>query len=59
MADGEEALAPREREVLTHRFGLNGEAPKRQAAIARDLEISREAVRQSQNRALKRLRLIP
>jgi RNA polymerase primary sigma factor len=50
------ALGSRDRQVVSLRFGLNGEEPWSLDAIGRRLSLSREGVRQSQARALRILR---
>jgi RNA polymerase primary sigma factor len=49
-------LAPREREILRMRFGLDGAGAQTLKQIADKLGISRERVRQIEKRALRRLR---
>jgi RNA polymerase sigma factor (sigma-70 family) len=49
-------LDERSRAVLIARFGLDGEPPQTLAEIARTWNLSREGVRQMQQRALARLR---
>ncbi|MEZ6143383.1 MAG: RNA polymerase sigma factor RpoD/SigA [Zavarzinella sp.] len=51
-----ENLRPRERKVLDMRFGLNGQGSKSLRQIGHELRISKERVRQIQNRALEKLR---
>ena len=51
-----EVLAPRDRRVLTLYFGLEGNRPMTLQEIARELNVTRERVRQLRDRALKRLR---
>jgi RNA polymerase primary sigma factor len=51
-----EVLPPRERTVLIHRYGLNGEEPKTLSEIGNMLGISKERTRQIEIRALKRIR---
>ncbi len=51
-----ETLPPRERTVIIHRYGLNGEEPKTLEEIGKMLNISRERVRQIEIKALKRIR---
>ena len=51
-----DALAPREREILRLRFGLDGEAPRPLAEVAASLRFSRDRVRRIEERALARLR---
>jgi RNA polymerase primary sigma factor len=50
------ALGSRDRQVVSLRFGLNGEEPWSLDAIGRRPGLSREGVRQSQARALRILR---
>ncbi len=49
-------LSERERDVLIHRFGLNGEEPKTLQKIGEILGLSRERVRQIEKSALDKLR---
>ncbi len=49
-------LDDREKEIIKHRFGLEGEEPKTLNEVGEMLGISRERVRQLENRALKKLR---
>jgi RNA polymerase primary sigma factor len=49
-------LDPRERLILKLRFGLGGEPPRTLVHISHVLGVSKERVRQLQDRALKRLR---
>ncbi len=49
-------LSDREREVLIHRFGLNGEEPKTLQEIGKLLKLSRERVRQIEKNALEKIR---
>ncbi len=51
-----EGLRPRERKVLDMRFGLNGNGSLSLRQIGHELRISKERVRQIQNRALDKLR---
>ena len=50
------SLSEREREVVRRRFGLDGLETETLAEIGREMGISRERVRQIQERALQRLR---
>lgn len=50
-----DVLPMRERQVLTWRFGLEGEPPKTLEGIGRRLGLSRERVRQIENQAIRRL----
>lgn len=49
-------LGEREREILTRRFGLDGKAEETLGEVGKRLGVSRERVRQLQERALGRLR---
>src|SRR5207248_6795168 len=49
-------LTPREQEVLTLRFGLNGSEPHTLEAVGRELHITRERARQLELQALEKLR---
>lgn len=49
-------LSPRELEVLRRRFGFNDGEPQTLSAVADDLGVSRERVRQIEQRALRKLR---
>ena len=49
-------LSERERDVLIHRFGLNGEDPKTLQEIGKLLNLSRERVRQIEKSALEKIR---
>ncbi len=49
-------LNERERKVLIHRFGLNGEEPKTLQEIGKILNLSRERVRQIEKNALEKIR---
>ncbi|MBX0311876.1 MAG: RNA polymerase sigma factor RpoD/SigA [Sulfurihydrogenibium sp.] len=53
-----DVLSPRERTILIHRFGLNGEEPKTLTEVGEIVGLSRERVRQIENRILKKLRKI-
>jgi RNA polymerase primary sigma factor len=52
------ALDPREAEILTHRFGLNGESPLTLEEVGERFKLTRERVRQLQQSALMQLRRI-
>ncbi|MDP4591859.1 MAG: sigma-70 family RNA polymerase sigma factor [Opitutales bacterium] len=52
------ALEPREAEILTHRFGLNGESPLTLEEVGERFKLTRERVRQLQQSALMQLRRI-
>ncbi len=49
-------LDPREAEILTLRFGLDGNRPKTLEVVGRRFKVTRERVRQIQNIALHKLR---
>jgi RNA polymerase primary sigma factor len=49
-------LEPREAEILTLRFGLDGNRPKTLEDVGRKFRVTRERVRQIQNIALHKLR---
>jgi len=49
-------LSDREIQILTRRFGLNGEEPQTLSEIAVTMGVTRERIRQLQNQALNRLR---
>ncbi len=51
-------LDEREKAIIEHRFGLNGEEPKTLTEVGEILGISRERVRQIEQRALKKLRTV-
>ena len=52
------ALEPREAEILTRRFGLNGESPLTLEEVGERFKLTRERVRQLQQSALMQLRRI-
>ncbi len=52
-------LDDRERRVLELRFGLDGHQPQTLEEIGDELGLTRERIRQVQNRALSRLRALP
>jgi len=52
-------LDPRERRVLTMRFGLDGGDPESQVETARKLQARRSEVRRLEEYALRKLRLAP
>jgi RNA polymerase nonessential primary-like sigma factor len=56
LADWLGRLAPRQREVVARRYGLDGHAIQSLAEVATALGVSRERVRQIQQEALVRLR---
>ncbi|MBZ5592785.1 MAG: sigma-70 family RNA polymerase sigma factor [Acidobacteriia bacterium] len=49
-------LSPRERSVLRRRFGLDGSRPETLERISRTFDITRERIRQIEEKALKKLR---
>jgi len=51
-----EALNPRQKEVMTRRYGLDGDRPETLQEIATRLNLTRERIRQIEVRALARLR---
>ena len=53
-----EELDPREAEILTMRFGLDGGKPKTLEEVGRKFKVTRERVRQIQNIALTKLRRV-
>jgi RNA polymerase primary sigma factor len=53
------ALPRREREVIEMRFGLTGGRPRTLEEVGRAFSITRERVRQIENRTLKKLQTLP
>jgi RNA polymerase primary sigma factor len=53
------ALPRREREVIQLRFGLTGGRPRTLEEVGRAFSITRERVRQIENRTLKKLQALP
>ena len=51
-------LEPREAQVLTLRFGLDGSKPKTLEEVGEKFKVTRERIRQVQNIALTKLRRI-
>ena len=51
-----EVLDPRERKIISQRFGLDGGKPKTLEDVGKDFRITRERIRQLQNIALAKLR---
>lgn len=49
-------LPPKEKEILKLRFGLNGEEPLTLEAIGNRYNLTRERIRQIENKALKKIR---
>ncbi len=52
------SLRPREQEVLSLRFGLGGKSRLSLSQVGKVLEVSKERVRQIQDRALEKLRVL-
>ena len=50
-------LAPREAEILTLRFGIDGRGSRTLEIIGRKFKVTRERIRQIQDSALTKLRL--
>lgn len=50
------ALSPREAQILRDRFGLNGDRSKSLEEVGRDHELTKERIRQIEQRALRKLR---
>ena len=53
-----EGLEPRERQILKMRFGLDGEKPKTLEEVSHEVGRTRERIRQIQNLALAKLKLL-
>src|SRR6266513_5679906 len=51
-----EVLDPREKQIISQRFGLDGGKPKTLEDVGKDFGITRERIRQLQNDALAKLR---
>jgi len=51
-----EMLDPREKKIISQRFGLDGGEPKTLEDVGKDFGITRERIRQLQNIALAKLR---
>ena len=51
-----EVLDPREKKIISQRFGLDGGEPKTLEDVGKDFGITRERIRQLQNIALAKLR---
>ena len=58
VSDILEELDPREAEILTLRFGLDGSKPKTLEDVGKRFKVTRERVRQIQNIALTKLRRV-
>ena len=52
-------LGERERQVLSLRYGLDGDEPHTLDEVGRMFDITRERVRQIEGQSLRRLRLLP
>ena len=52
----DEAVTPREKQVLAMRYGFNGNLPMTLEQVGKEMGVSRERIRQVQNRALRKLR---
>jgi RNA polymerase sigma factor (sigma-70 family) len=55
--EGLAVLTPRERQIIEWRYGLDGDEPLTLRAIAMQLDVSAERVRQIEQRAIRKLRL--
>jgi RNA polymerase primary sigma factor len=53
-----DTLSPRERTIIIYRFGLNGKEQKTLDEVGEIVGLSRERVRQIENRILKKIRKI-
>ncbi len=51
-------LAPREKQIIGLRFGLSGNKPESLERVGKRLKLSRERVRQLEERALRRLKVL-
>ena len=56
ISDIVKTLRPREQEVITKRFGLDGEEPRTLEQLGADFDITRERIRQIETKALDKLR---
>lgn len=54
--DAFETLTERERKVLLYRFGFEGEGPRTLEDIAGEFHVTRERIRQIENKAIKKIR---
>jgi len=52
------ALAPRERQVLVLRYGLDGQQPRTLDEVGRAFNVTRERIRQIEHQSLKKLRAL-
>ncbi len=53
-----DALAPRERQVLEMRYGLDGRQPRTLDEVGRAFNVTRERIRQIEQQSLKKLRVL-
>ena len=51
-------LAPREKQIIILRFGLSGNKPESLECVGKRLKLSRERIRQLEERALRRLKVL-
>lgn len=51
-------LTPREQEVICWRYGLDGEGIRSLADVGREFRLSRERIRQIENKAMRRLKAV-
>lgn len=49
-------LNPKERKIITHRFGIDGNKPKTLEELGKEMGFSKERIRQIEGNALKKLR---
>lgn len=49
-------LNPKERKIITHRFGIDGNKPKTLEELGREMGFSKERIRQIEGNALRKLR---
>ena len=52
-----ERLEQREKEIIIKRFGLNGEIPRTQIELAKEINISRSYISRLEKKAIKTIRL--
>ena len=50
-----ETLSPKERDIISERYGLGGTTPKSLEVVGENIGVSRERIRQIQNQGLKKL----
>ncbi|MFN8221982.1 MAG: sigma-70 family RNA polymerase sigma factor [Gaiellales bacterium] len=53
-----EALAPRERDVMILRYGLDGQPPRTLDEVGRTFNVTRERIRQIEHQSLRKLRAL-